>query len=117
MRRPGLAAWLSLLPGLGQLYNRQPLKALTFLLGVPAFFLASFGVPALTTELLRWWRPRGSLAVSVSVILQLVSLLVFIGFFLGGLLFWYAAAHDARITARERAGGRPARGRWWLFHR
>ena len=40
-RRPVLAVFLSgLFPGLGQLYNRQPLKALAFLVGA---VLTGFG--------------------------------------------------------------------------
>jgi hypothetical protein len=118
-RRPSLnaASWLSLLPGLGQLYNRQPRKALAFFLGVAVLFFASFNVPAVTDALVAWWRPRGGLAVSLSLVLQMLSLLLFIGLFLGALAFWYASFHDARVTVRSRRGEPVNQGRWWFFHR
>ncbi len=114
---PGRAAWLSLLPGLGQLYNGQLRKAPVFFLGVPGLFFASLSIPGITAEFLAWWRPRGSLQVALSVILELLSLLLFIGVFLFGLIFWYAAAHDARASASELNAGQPTTGRWWLFRK
>lgn len=118
-RRPSLAAasWLSVLPGLGQLYNRQPRKAIAFLGGVIALFFLSGNVPAVTDALVAWWRPRGGAAVALSLLLQMLSLLVFVGLFLGALAFWYAALHDARLTARLRRGEPVRQGRWWFFHR
>ncbi len=50
MRSPGLAVLLSLLlPGLGQLYNRQVIKGLPWVLGGVAYlvFVASLGHPGL----------------------------------------------------------------------
>ncbi|TMD09375.1 MAG: hypothetical protein E6J01_01985 [Chloroflexi bacterium] len=114
---PRRAAYLSLIPGLGQLSNGQPKKAAAFLAGVIALFALSFSVPGVTTDVVGAWRPRGSLMVSLSVILELVSLLVFIALFMAALVFWYASIHDARLTAVERNTGTPTRGRWWLFHR
>ncbi len=114
---PATAAWLSLIPGLGQLYNRQPRKAIVFFLAVPGLFFGSFGIPGLTTELLAWWRPRGALQVTLSVVLELLSLLLFIGVFVAGLLTWYASIHDARLTAHERRTRQPTTGRWWLFRK
>ena len=118
-RRGGLAApsWLSILPGLGQLYNRQPRKAIAFLGGVAALFLLSLSVPAATDALVGWWRPHGGVAVALSLLVQMLSLLVFVGLFLGALAFWYAAFHDARVTARLRRGDLVRTGRWWFFHR
>jgi hypothetical protein len=104
-------------PGLGQLANGEPRKAVAFLGGVIALFGLSFSVPGLTTDLVTAWRPRGSLMVSLSVLVELVSLLVFIALFLSALVFWYASIHDARLTAVERNAGSPPRGRWWLFRR
>ncbi len=115
--KPGRAAWLSLLPGLGQLYNGQPRKVPVFFLGVPGLFFASFSIPGLTAEFLAWWRPRGSVQVALSVILQLLSLLLFIGVFLFGLIFWYGSAHDARASAQELNSGQTTTGRWWLFRK
>jgi len=114
---PRRAAYLSILPGLGQLANGEPAKAVAFLIGVVALFALSFGVPSLTTDLVAVWRPRGSLMVALSVIVELLSLLVFIAIFLAALAFWYASIHDARQTAIERNTGRPPAGRWWLFRR
>lgn len=111
------AAYLSIVPGLGQLANGEPRKAFAFFLGVAALFLFSFSVPGLTIDLVAAWRPRGNLMVSLSVIVELLSLLVFMALFLAALVFWYASIHDARLTALERNAGTPTRGRWWLFRR
>ena len=112
-----LATWLSAVPGLGQLYNRQPTKALIFLLGVIGLFLVTLNIPGATGELLAFWKPRGSTMVLLSLLVEMLSLLVFISTFLLALTFWYDAMHDARRTAQERNGEREPGGRWWLFHR
>jgi arabinogalactan oligomer / maltooligosaccharide transport system permease protein len=112
-----LATWLSAVPGLGQLYNRQPLKALIFLVGVVGLFLVTLNIPGATGELLAFWKPRGSAMVLLSLLVEMLSLLVFISTFLLALTFWYDAMHDARRTAQERNGQREPGGRWWLFHR
>jgi arabinogalactan oligomer/maltooligosaccharide transport system permease protein len=112
-----LATWLSLVPGLGQLYNRQPKRALIFLVGVVALFLVTLNIPGATGDLLAFWKPRGSTMVLLSLLLEMFSLLVFISTFLLALTFWYDAMHDARRTAQERNGQRQPGGRWWLFHR
>jgi hypothetical protein len=112
-----LATWLSLIPGAGQLYNRQPKKAAIFLLGVIGLFLLTLNIPGATGELLAWWKPRGSTMVLLSLLVEMLSLLVFISTFLLALTFWYDAMHDARRTAQERNGERLPGGRWWLFHR
>ena len=112
-----LATWLSAVPGLGQLYNRQPRKALIFLLGVVGLFLVTLNIPGATGELLAFWKPRGSAMVLLSLLVEILSLLVFISTFLLALTLWYDAMHDARRTAQERNGQREPGGRWWLFHR
>lgn len=112
-----LATWLSAVPGLGQLYNRQPKKSLIFLLGVVGLFLVTLNIPGATGELLAFWKPRGSAMVLLSLLVEMLSLLVFISTFLLALTFWYDAMHDARRTAQERNGQREPGGRWWLFHR
>jgi len=53
----------------------------------------------------------------LSLIVEMFSLLVFIGIFLCALTFWYASMHDARISALEISGEREPGGRWWLFRR
>jgi len=115
--RVRLATWLSVVPGLGQLYNRQPKKAVVFLFGVVLLFLVTLNIPGATAELLAFWKPRGSTMVLLSLLVEMVSLLVFISTFLLALTFWYDAMHDARRTAQERNGERQPGGRWWLFHR
>ena len=112
-----LATWLSAIPGLGQLYNRQPKKAAIFLLGVIGLFFLTLNIPGATGELLALWKPRGSAMVLLSLLLEMLSLLVFMSTFLLALTFWYDAMHDARRTAQERNGEREPGGRWWLFHR
>jgi TM2 domain-containing membrane protein YozV len=113
----GLATWLSAVPGLGQLYNRQPGRAVIFLSGVVGLFYVTLSIPGATAEVLAWWKPRGSVMVLLSLFVEMLSLLLFIGTFLGALTFWYDAMHDARATAQEINGLRKPGGRWWLFHR
>ena len=112
-----LATWLSAVPGLGQLYNREPVKALIFLVAVILSFVVTLNIPGATAELLAWWKPRGSAMVLLSLFLEMLSLLLFMGTFLLGLTIWYDAMHDARRTAQEVNGDRLPGGRWWLFHR
>ena len=112
-----LATWLSAVPGLGQLYNRQPKKAAVFLLGVVGLFYITLNIPGATGELLALWKPRGSAMVLLSLLVEILSLLVFMSTFFLALTFWYDAMHDARRTAQERNGEREPGGRWWLFHR
>ena len=112
-----LATWLSVIPGLGQLYNRQPRKAAIFLLGVVSLFFVTLNIPGATAELLALWRPRGSAMVVLSLLIQILSLLLFMTTFFLALTAWYDAMHDARRTAQEINGERAPGGRWWLFHR
>ena len=109
-----LATWLSVIPGLGQLYNRQPLKAATFLLLVAGLFELSINIPGVTGLLLERWMPR-SAVIWLSV--QMLSVLLFMGTFFMALVLWYDAMHDARRTAQEINGEREPGGRWWWFHR
>jgi TM2 domain-containing membrane protein YozV len=115
--RVQLATWLSAVPGLGQLYNRQPKKAAIFLLGVVGLFLITLNIPGATAELLAFWKPRGSTMVLLSLFVEILSLLLFMSVFFLALTFWYDAMHDARRTAQERNGEREPGGRWWWFHR
>jgi len=112
-----LATWLSLIPGLGQLYNRQPKRAAAFLLAVVALFVVTLNIPGATAELLGVWKPRGNAMVMLSLLVEMLSLLLFMATFLLGLIAWYDAMHDARRTAQEINGSRNPTGRWWLFHR
>jgi arabinogalactan oligomer/maltooligosaccharide transport system permease protein len=112
-----LATWLSAIPGLGQLYNRQPGKAAVFFLGVVGLFVFTLNIPGATAELLAFWKPRGSLMVWLSLVLEMLSLLLFMATFLLALTFWYDAMHDARRSAEEINDLKQPAGRWWLFHR
>ena len=112
-----LATWLSLIPGLGQLYNRQPKRAAAFLLAVVALFFVTLNIPGATAELLGAWRPRGNAMVMLSLLVEMLSLLLFMATFLLALIAWYDAMHDARRSAQEINGLRDPGGRWWLFHR
>ena len=112
-----LATWLSVIPGLGQLYNRQPKRAAAFLLGVIALFFLTLNIPGATAELLALWKPRGSAMVLLSLLVEMLSLLLFMATFLLALIVWYDAMHDARRSAQEVNGLRKPTGRWWLFHR
>ena len=112
-----LASWLSIVPGLGQLYNRQPKKAALFLLAVVGLFFVTLNIPGATAEVLELWKPRGGTMVMLSLVLEMLSLLLFMTTFLLALTAWYDAMHDARRTAQERNGEREPGGRWWLFHR
>ena len=112
-----LATWFSIVPGLGQLYNRQPKRAVAFLGSVVLLFLITLNIPGATAEFLAFWKPRGSGMVLLSLFLEMLSLLVFMTTFLLALTAWYDAMHDARRTAQELNGERQPAGRWWLFHR
>jgi arabinogalactan oligomer / maltooligosaccharide transport system permease protein len=112
-----LATWLSVIPGLGQLYLRQPKRAAAFLLAVLALFFVTLNIPGATAELLAFWKPRGNPMVMLSLLVEMLSLLLFMATFLLGLIAWYDAMHDARRTAQEINGMRNPAGRWWLFHR
>jgi hypothetical protein len=109
-----LATWLSAVPGLGQLYNRQPAKAGIFLLAVAGLFLITLNIPGVTGSLLAWWMPRNS---AIWLTVQMFSVIVFMATFLLALTVWYDAMHDARRTAQVINGERQPGGRWWLFHR
>ena len=112
-----LATWLSVIPGLGQLYNRQPKRAAAFLLAVLFLFFITLNIPGATAELLAFWKPRGSAMVLLSLLVELLSLLLFMTTFLLALIVWYDAMHDARRSTQEINGLRKPAGRWWLFHR
>lgn len=112
-RDPRVAAALSVVPGLGQLYNLQPAKAAFFLLATvmtigPAVLLITAG-EHLGTSLLR----RG--AGAAFLLLGFGSVIVFLALFLLGLSFWASAVVDARRSAVEITERRPSSGRWWFL--
>ncbi len=105
LRRPNpyVATGLSLIPGLGQLYNGQPRKAVyyfvfTLLTIGPAILLITAG-QAIGHGLLT----RHS--DGLFLIVALLSVLVFIGLFLTGLFAWGSSAIDAWLSAKALGSG------------
>jgi uncharacterized BrkB/YihY/UPF0761 family membrane protein len=99
-----LAVALSLVPGLGQLYNGQWRKALFFLIGTvvcigPAVLLITYG-----ERLGRSLLDAGQLALFLLV--AFVSVLIFLLLFIMGLFLWASAGTDARRTALALREGR-----------
>jgi len=109
-RNPTLAATLSILPGLGQLYNFQPRKAITFLLSWvltmgPSILLITAG-EGFGHRLLEDKQFGAFLVVAFA------SILAFLVLFLLGLTVWASAVIDARRSARELSQGLPPTQRW-----
>ena len=117
LRRPNplLATGLSIIPGLGQLYNGQPRKAAYFLLST----VLTIGIAIL---LITKGQDVGhSLLAGHSdglfLIVALVSVLVFIGLFLTGLFLWASSAIDAFQSAKAlRSGDAEAAAGRRMFH-
>jgi hypothetical protein len=110
---PGVAAALSVVPGLGQLFNRQPGRALYFLGGT---VLCLGGSIALITGGERLGRSLlGAHAFVPFLLLALLSVVVFLALFVTGLFLWGSAAVDARLTALARQAGTEPGHRWWLL--
>lgn len=101
---PVAAAALCVVPGLGQLYNLQPRKALFFFIGTlltlgPALALITEG-QQIGHALLDAHAEALFLAVA------LVSVLAFLALFLTGLFLWSSSAVDAWHSANAIAEGR-----------
>ena len=99
-----VAVALSVIPGLGQLYNGQWRKALFFLIGTvlclgPAVLLITagekFGHSLLSGE-----------QNGLFLLVAFLSVLVFLLLFVMGLFLWASAAADARHTAIALRDGR-----------
>ena len=100
---PGVAAGLSIIPGLGQLYIWYPRKALyyfawTVLTIGPAVLLIMAGQTIGHTLLTHH---SGALFLLVA----LVSVFLFIGLFLAGLFVWASSIIDAYQSAVAMAAG------------
>src|ERR1051326_1685027 len=112
-RNPSVAAALSVVPGLGQLYNLQWRKAVFFLLAtvltVGPSVLLIMGGERYGHHLLE------QKAFCVFMLVAFGSIIVFLVLFLLGLTFWASAIVDARRSARELSEGRPGTERWWLL--
>jgi TM2 domain-containing membrane protein YozV len=112
-KNPRLAGWLSAVPGLGQLYNGQPGRAVIAFGGTLGFFAIAFLFVEGPNVLL----PAVHAGGLVTILAGLVGVLLFLTFLLAGMTFWYIAFHDALLTARDLQAGRESTGRWWFFHR
>lgn len=112
-RNPTVAATLSIVPGLGQLYNLQPRKALTFFLTwvftMGPSVLLIMGGERFGHDLLE--RKDFGLFLLVAF----ASIIAFLALFLVGLTFWASAIVDARRSAKELSDGRPGTQRWWML--
>ncbi len=112
-RNPQLAAMLSVVPGLGQVYNLQLRKALFFflatLLSIGPSVLLITGGERFGHDLLE------RKAFGLFLLVAFGSIIAFLVLFLLGLTFWASAIVDARRSARELSEGRPPTQRWWLL--
>ena len=104
---PGIAAGLSIVPGLGQLYTGHPRKALYYLFWTvftigPAILLIMAG-QSIGHSLLT----HGSRALFL--LIALVSVFAFIGLLLAGLFNWASSMIDAYQSAVALAAGDPER--------
>jgi hypothetical protein len=109
-RNPTLAATLSILPGLGQLYNFQPRKALTFFVS----WLLTLG-PSILLITAGEGFGHGLLEdkqFGAFLIVAFASILAFLVLFLLGLTVWASAIIDARRSAKELTQGLPPTQRW-----
>jgi hypothetical protein len=96
---PRLAAALSIVPGLGQVVERQPRKALHY-------FTWSVVLVAGAVLLMSWAVGFGhdlmaSGAIAAALLLALGMIVVFLGLFISGLYVWASSAVDAYASARE----------------
>lgn len=109
-----VAVTLSVIPGLGQLYNGQWRKALFFLIGTilclgPAVLLITAG-EGFGRSLLDGHQ------TALFLLVAFVSVLAFLLLFVMGLFLWASAAADARRTAMALRDGRMGDAvRTWFF--
>jgi TM2 domain-containing membrane protein YozV len=106
---PRLARWLSIVPGLGQLYYGAPRRGAQYFAGV--------ALPAALAALVYQWSlfdlatmPIGGLGKSLALLL---SELVVLSLVVVTLSFWIAAGWDARQGAIAHNQGREHDPRWW----
>lgn len=104
---PRVAAALSIVPGLGQVWVGQPRKA-------PHYLIWTVLLIGGSVALLTWAVGFGhdllaSGAVTGALLLALGSIVAFLTLFISGLYVWASAAVDAWTSARElRAGETPS---------
>lgn len=107
-----IALALSVVPGLGQLYNGQPLKGLRLLFGTVIALAGSIWM------FLELAYHRSALYSDLGLLLLAVSLLavvVFLAVFIYGLFLWSSALFDAHECARLLARGERAPRRICFF--
>jgi hypothetical protein len=110
-----IAMALSVLPGLGQLYNGQWRKALFFLIGTvlclgPAVLLITAGEHFGRSLL-------DGAQTALFLLVAFVSVMLFLFLFVMGLFLWASAAADARRTALAlRRGSLDEAARTSFFH-
>lgn len=112
-RRPDVAATLSVVPGLGQLYNLQIRKAIFFFLAV--VLTIPPGCILIANSRRIGFNLVDAHHVGLYFLWVVASILIFLLLFLLGLTFWASAIVDARRSARELSEGRPPTQRWWLL--
>ena len=110
-RNPNLAAWLSVIPGLGQVYNGQ--------FGKAVFFPVSTGLTLFTGIVVISSGDRLSafhVGPIAALVIGLLAVITFMGLFVLGLAFWASAVVDARRSAAREVSDRGAPPvRWWLL--
>ncbi len=115
-RRPsaGIAAGLSVLPGLGQLYNGQAVKALLYFFGTlltlgPAVVLITAG-EGIGHALIQ------AHAYAIFFVVAFVSVLIFLALLVLGLFIWASAVVDARRSAMAISQGHAQEAaQTWFF--
>jgi arabinogalactan oligomer/maltooligosaccharide transport system permease protein len=105
---------LSVVPGLGQVYNRQLARGLVL-------FVGAAGSIFLSVQLLAWSIGTGPTVFNCYglwfLLLALVSIVVFLAGFIFGLYVWASAVVDAYSCARARGRGDAGEARLWHgFH-
>ena len=105
MHRPDrrIALALTVIPGLGQLYNRQPRKALFYVIGT-VFTLAPAVALLITGENIGHALLRSHVG-ALFLLVAVVSVLLFIGLFVLGLFAWASAGIDAWRSATALSRG------------
>jgi arabinogalactan oligomer / maltooligosaccharide transport system permease protein len=105
---------LSVIPGLGQVYNRQPARG-------AVLFLGAAGSVFVSVKLLAWSIGTGPTVFNRYglwfLLLALITIVVFLAGFIFGLYVWASAVVDAYSCARARGLGDAEEATLWHgFH-
>jgi TM2 domain-containing membrane protein YozV len=110
-RNPHIARWMSIIPGLGQLYYGAPRRALQYLAGVL--------VPMALALLIYQWSifdlARFQIDPLVKSFAFLASELVVLSLVVTFISFWIAASWDARQGSIAATAGRDYAPKWWYM--